>query len=57
MLNIIDLTKRSTNMANLLSGKVLNPEDLEAEIVEDRNYNSADLAAVEIEVNKVRKKK
>ena len=44
-------------MANLLSGKVLNPEDLEAEIVEDRNYNSADLAAVEIEVNKVRKKK
>ena len=57
MLNIIDLTKRSSNMANLLSGKVLNPEDLEAEIVEDRNYNSADLAAVEIEVNKVRKKK
>ena len=57
MLNIIDLTKRSTNMANLLSGKVRNPEDLEAEIVEDRNYNSADLAAVEVEVNKVRKKK
>ena len=57
MLNIIDLTKRSTNMANLLSGKVRNPEDLEAEIIEDRNYNSADLAAVEIEVNKVRKKK
>lgn len=55
LLNVIDLTKRSENVKKLRHGKAV--EDLESEIVVDSHLSQDDLAIVELEVNKKRKKK
>ncbi len=56
---MIDLRRRSLNLAKLKRSKSgsVRVEDLEQEIVVDNSLCEADLAEVEIEVNKKRKKK
>ena len=55
ILQVIDLTRRSSNMRKVLKGAGL--ADLESEIIEDKTVGLGDLAIIEMEVNKKRKKK
>ena len=57
LLNVIDLTKRSENIKKLRQNGTTAIKDLESEIVVDSHLSQDDLAIVEIEVNKKRKKK
>ena len=54
VVNVYDLTRRSENMAILKKG---GHEELSSETVSDRYLTDSDLAAVEVEVNKKRRKK
>ena len=55
LLNVIDLTNRSANTRKLKQGQPL--DDLESEVMVDTHLCQEDLAIVEEEVNKKRKKK
>ena len=57
ILNVIDLTKRSENLARLNKGQIRSIEDFQSEIVIDNQLNVKDLAVVEEEVNKKLRKK
>ena len=52
---MIDLTKKSPNLAKLRQGNRI--EELDFEIVVDSHLSEADLPTVEVELNKKRKKK
>ena len=56
VVNVYDLTRRSENMAILKKGGQ-GPPDLASETVSDRYLTDSDLALVEVEVNKKKRKK
>ena len=57
LVNVIDLRKRSENMARLQRGHVTRMEDLQSEIVLNSQIDVRDLAPLEQEVNKKLRKK
>ena len=57
MLNFCDLTRRSHNMQAIRQGKVSNPQDLELELRPDGKVKESDLASIEREANKKKRKR
>ena len=57
VLNFCDLTRRSHNMRAILQGKVERPEDLDQEIRLDEKIVESELAQIEREANKKKRKR
>ena len=57
VLNFCDLTRRSHNMRAIRQGKVSNPQDLEQDVRPDEKIKESDLAKIEREANKKKRKR
>ena len=57
VLNFCDLTRRSHNMRAIRQGKVTNPQDLERDVRPDEKIKESDLAKIEREANKKKRKR